>query len=103
MNERRIYICSPCSTEEQRARLAERITILCKRIEKKGWVPVWHDADDCLGDRLEDVTVCHGMLLDVGWRRCQTCIDEKAIAENHKLTFYHTAEEWKLVKGTYVI
>lgn len=103
MGTRRIYICSPCSTEEQIAVRRQRIEELSERIRRMGWKPVYNGTEMTLGKRLNDVTMCHGIVLDVGWKKCSVCIDEYTIANNHKLTFFHTREEWDSVSGKFVL
>ncbi len=65
--------------------------------------PVFAGDDASIEERIGLVLTCGGMLLDAGWKKNTVCVDEYVIANNHRLTFYHTKEEWKNVKDKYVI
>lgn len=100
---RRIYVCSPCSTDEQKEAWRESVEKISERIRNRGWNPVVSKIGRPLYKRLEDVAGCDGIILDTGWKKCPICLDEYCIAQNHKLTFYHTREEWDLISDLYVL
>lgn len=99
-----LYIAVPVARNDEDERKREaRIAELSARARRLGYEPCHCASSVRIGERLETVASCDGLLLDGGWKKCRMCVDEHAIASNHKLTFFHTKEEWDSLLESYVI